>query len=442
MNHSTRFSRLLLGACAMAFVAGQAGAQQEAPPAAPAIMVAGQTAPETLGIMVGSPPPPDMLVTPANATEPRNLRWTMRNIQRLQPVDRIWRGNGLPRPLPRRTVNLDGLAIPSTVIGPMTVDRYLEISGTDALIVLHRGRVVHERYYGGMRPQDWHAVNSVSKSFVGVLVGELIASGEIDPAAQAKRYVPELAGSALGEARISELLDMVVQFQFGEAGPHTLGLQTQALQAIGTLPRPRDYNGPNGIYELLPTARSTGPSGQQFRYDNGNTETLAWVLNRVTGKDVPTLVSEHIWQPMGAESDAIIGLDAVGTAISSGGINATAMDLARFGELIRNLGQANGRQILNAAMIADLFRGGDRAAFAASQNARFLSNHSYHNQWWVRHDGNGAIYARGQFGQTIYVSPADDMVIVQLASYPVPGRGDAPLQFAAYDAIAARLRHR
>lgn len=403
------------------------------------IPVAGQTDPASLGLMVGAPPPLDKQITLANATEPQNLRWTMRNIQRLQPVLRIWHGDNVAAPLPRKAVNLDGLPIPNTVIGPITLDRYLEIAGADALIVLHRGRVVHERYYAGMKPHDWHSVNSVSKSFVGLLAGELIASGEIDPAAPAHRYLPELAGTALGDARISELLDMLVQFQFGLNQPHALGLQTAALQAFGNLPRPRDYAGPNGIYEFLRTARSTGPSGT-FRYDNGNTETLGWVLQRVTGKDLATLISERIWQPMGAESDAMVAQDPVGAPNASMGIIATAMDLARLGELVRNGGKAKGRQILNAGMINGLFKGGSRAAFAASQNAQFLPNHSYHNQWWVRHDGSGAIYARGQFGQTIYVSRADELVIVQLSSYPTPGRADAPLQFAAYDAIADRLR--
>lgn len=406
---------------------------------APQIPVAGQVDPASLGLMQGAPPPPEKQVTLGNATDPRNLRWSMRNVQRLQPVARIWRGDQAVRPLPRRTVNLDGLPIPQTAIGPITLDRYLEIAGADAFVVLHRGRVVHERYFAGMQPHEWHSLNSMSKSLVGLLIGELIASKEIDPDALASRYVPELAGSAVGDARIADLLDMLVQYQFGENEAHRLGLQTAALQAFGTLPRPKDYSGPNGIYELLRTARSTGPTGQ-FRYDNGNTEALAWVLQRITGKDFATLVSERIWQPMGATSDAMVALDPTGAPNTSGGVIATAMDLARLGELVRNHGRANGRQVLDAGMIRQLFAGGSRSAFAASQQARILSNHSYHNQWWVRHDGTGAIYARGQFGQTIYIAPADELVIVQLSSYPVPGRADAPLQFAAYDAIAAKLR--
>lgn len=420
--------------------ASTATAVGDTPPALLKIPSAGRASPESQGLMVGFPPAPDKRITRDNATEPNHLRWSMRNVQKLQPVARIWRGVQAVRALPRKEINLDGLQIPSSAIGPTTLEQYLELSGTDALVVLHRGRVVHERYYAGMRAHDWHAVNSVSKSFVGLLVGELVAEGKIDPEAQAKTYVRELANSAVGEAKIRELQDMVLQYQFGEGAAHTLGLQTAALQAIGTLPRPKDYQGPNGIYELLPTSRTLGPSGKQFRYDNGNTETLGWVLSRVTGKDFATLVSEKIWRPIGAESDAMIGLDAIGTPVSSGGIIATAMDLARFGEMVRNHGKVDGKQVLDGKMIAALFQGGSREAFAESQNARFLSNHSYRNQWWIRHDGAGAIYARGQFGQTVYVSPADQMVIVQLASYPSPGRGDAPVQFAAYDAIAARLK--
>lgn len=425
-KHRTRLLAALIGVLPFAPAAGQNTPQG-----------AGVTCPNYEEWMTGSPPAPATRVTHENATEPARLRWSMRNVERLRTGARIWRGEGVVAALPRRPRNIAALAVPGPVA---SVERYLELTCADAFIVMHRGRIVEERYLSGMQPQDWHAVNSVSKSFVGVLVEQFIAEGKIERDAQAQRYVPELAGSALGEANIGDLLDMLLQYQFGEGEPHTLGLQTLALQAIGTLPQPKGYSGPNGIYELLAMARTTGPSGKHFRYDNGNTETLAWVLHRVSGKDVAALVSERIWQPMGAEFDAMISLDPVGTPAGSGGIVATARDLARFGEMIRNGGRANGKQLLDPSIIARLMEGGDRAAFAASQNARFLSNHSYRSQWWVRHDGTGgAIYARGQFGQTIYVSPGDEMVVVQLGAYPLPGRSDATAQFATYDAIAAFL---
>ncbi|MFY0104265.1 6-aminohexanoate hydrolase, partial [Acinetobacter baumannii] len=84
---------------------------------------------------------------------------------------------------------------------------------------------------------------------------------------------------------------------------------------------------------------------------------LAWIVRRASNKSLAALLSERIWQPMGAENDAYFGVDSIGTESGGGGLNTTLRDLARFGEMIRNDGRFNGRQILPKSVIDDIRRG-------------------------------------------------------------------------------------
>jgi CubicO group peptidase (beta-lactamase class C family) len=117
-------------------------------------------------------------------------------------------------------------------------------SGVDALVVLHRGKIVFERYLGDMTAQTQHAAFSATKSLIGLMVRAMVDEGRID--ASASKYVPELAGTGVGSATIQQLLDMTVSFQiFGK--PRQPGeVDARYLQALGFLPRSADHPGPEG----------------------------------------------------------------------------------------------------------------------------------------------------------------------------------------------------
>jgi CubicO group peptidase (beta-lactamase class C family) len=89
-----------------------------------------------------------------------------------------------------------------------------------------------------------------------------------------------------------------------------------------------------------------------------NTDALGWVIRRVTGKSIGQNLSEMIWSQLGMEQDAYFTVDSVGNEFAGGGLNTGLRDLARFGEMIRNNGRANGKQILPEAAILDIRRGG------------------------------------------------------------------------------------
>ena len=111
-------------------------------------------------------------------------------------------------------------------------------------------------------------------------------------------------------------------------------------------------------------------------------------------------------------------MDPTGVEFAGGGLNLTLRDLARFGEMMRLGGRFNGQQIVPAAVVDDIRRGGDREQFAGA-GYKMLPGWSYRSMWWVSHNAHGAFTARGIHGQAIYVDPAAEMVIARFASHPL-----------------------
>lgn len=117
-------------------------------------------------------------------------------------------------------------------------------------------------------------------------------------------------------------------------------------RANGMAPIPPDYDGPTNIFDFLVAQKKQGEHGKAFAYKTVNTDVLAWIIRRASGMTLSDLLSERIWQPMGAEEDAHYHVDRIGTESGGGGLSTTLRDLARFGETMRNHGRFNGRQIV------------------------------------------------------------------------------------------------
>lgn len=402
--------------------------------------------PATLGWMVGSPPPPDRILRFDDGSYFRfpAMRWSVSHFRQLMPTVNVSRGLGAPAALPRALrSDIDGLQFtPLGVAQPMTWQQSLAANYTDGIVVLHRGKVVYERYFGVLQPQGQHGAMSVTKSFMGTLAAMLVAEGTLDPARRVADYVPELAASAFGSATVRQVMDMTTGIRFSEdyADPNA---EVWAHAAAGNpLPKPADYTGPRSYYEFLQTVQPDGAHGAAFGYRTANTDVLGWVLVRVTGKSVADLLSERIWSKLGAEQDAYMSVDSTGTPFAGGGLNLGLRDMARFGEMLRNGGVFQGRRILPAAAVADIQRGGDKAAFAKAGYSQ-LPGWSYRNMWWVTHNSHGAFAARGVHGQTIYIDPKAEMVIARFASHPVAGNAaNDATSLPAYQALAEHLMRR
>ena len=392
--------------------------------------------------MQGFPPPPDKLISfedPAYLSPPFN-RWSFSHIRELAPTANIWRGMGVPSPLPSAPVNLDDVRL--KVMGTdeeLTFAQSLERNYTDGIVVLHKGHIVYEKYFGALTPERPHLAMSVTKSFVGTLAAMLAEEGKLNPEAPVTQYLPEMADTAYGDATVRQVMDMTIGVHYSEnyADPKS-GVRDYA-RAAGLRPRDKDYAGPKSIYEYLPTLKKEGEHGQGFAYKTVNTEVLAWVVRRSSGMPLAQLMSERIWSRIGAEQDAYFMVDRIGTESGGGGLNTTLRDLARFGEMMRNHGRYNGQQVLPKAVVEDIQRGADKVQFAKAGYAT-LPGWSYRNMWWVSHNPDGAYMARGIHGQAVYIDQKAQMVIARYASHPIAANGaNDPISLPAYQAVADRL---
>ena len=209
---------------------------------------------------------------------------------------------------------------------------------TDAVVVLHDGRIVLERYWNGMTQETPHLLMSVTKSVVGCVAGILVGQGLLDPDQRVSSYVPEIAGSGYGGATVRHLLDMPTGVAFREEYTDRDAEVVVMERWIGWRPC-QEGDGAGGMYSYLTTLGKDTDHGGPFVYRSADTDMLGWVCERAAGTRMADLISLLVWQPMGAEFDAEINCDRVGSAIHEGGMSARARDLARFGQLMLDAGQ-------------------------------------------------------------------------------------------------------
>lgn len=403
------------------------------------------TDPTTLQLMQGFPPAAGKTIRANDGSSwstPGN-RWSFSHQRELTPTANIRRGPGAASDL-AEALRDDLDAVPFTTLDgeATTWGESLATNFTDGILVLHRGRVVQERYFGALKPHLPHLAMSVTKSFVGLLAATLAHETRLDPAAPVTLYLPELKATAYGDATVRQVMDMTIGVRYSETYTDPKAEVWAYARAAGVSPRPPGYDGPDSIFDFLRGLEAKeGEHGQAFAYKTCNTEVLGWIVQRVAGMALAPLLSERIWSRLGAQEDAYIAVDAIGAPMCGGGLNTTLRDLARFGEMMRNGGLANGQQLVPAQVVADIASGADPAHFAKAGYVT-LPGWSYRNQWWVSHNRFGAYSARGIHGQAIWIAPKADVVIARYASHPTAANGNGPLDrvsLPAYEALAEHL---
>jgi CubicO group peptidase (beta-lactamase class C family) len=155
--------------------------------------------------------------------------------------------------------------------------------------------------------------------------------------------------------------------------------------------------------EFLASLERVAPQGTEFSYNSGNTQVLAWMLEKLYAKPFNEIVSEQLWQPVGMAHDAAAMTDRVGDAVASQGLYSQIDDLARFGELFRHEGRTpEGRRVVSKKWVRE------------STTMTDVSGGSYAYQWWLGATPGGYT-ASGFEGQKITVSPDDCLTAVRLA---------------------------
>ena len=344
-------------------------------------------------------------------------RWSFQHVADILSTVEIARGSGSVRDLPRKDHDLDRLKVAGVDGQEVPLAQFLEQTFTDGFLILKDGAVVYERYLNQMTPETLHLSQSVAKSFTGILAGILARRRVIAISAPVTDYLPELAATAYRDATLRHVLDMTSGVRFNEDYADPYSDMGRADVASGWKPVPDGADPaacwPASMFDLiLSLGDRDREHGERFAYRSIETDVLAFVLERATGRRFAQLLSEELWQKLGMERDANMTVDSTGFALADGGLSACLRDYGRFGQMILE----DGAGIVPAGWI-EATRTGRHELFGAPYRA-VLPDGAYRNQFWIEDRATRNLIARGVFGQLIHIDFARQIVVVKLSSWP------------------------
>jgi CubicO group peptidase (beta-lactamase class C family) len=355
---------------------------------------------------------------------PGNGHWAFHHVREIIASEEISCGKEVDRLDTEINPAVAELRLGGLGAADWSLQRWLDESSSDALLVAHRGKLVHEWYGDEAMEKNPHIVFSVGKSMTATLAGVLVEQGLLEPAEGLAQYIPELANSGYCDASVQQLLDMQVNIDFNEDYLDTSGHYRAYRTATAWHPCAEDAIDQNLHDFLCSLGRGKGAHGVRFEYKSPNSDLLGWVLERASGTGLASLFSRYLWQPMGAEANAYVTVDRKGNPRAAGGICVLPRDLLRFAELVRNRGRANGQQLVPAAWIEDCSDGGSLETWRAGESAKEFPAGSYRNKWYQTGDEHRAMLAIGIHSQWIYINPVTEVTIIKLSSQAAPLRLD------------------
>lgn len=284
--------------------------------------------------------------------------------------------------------------VPTNAIQPRaeTIDQFLEHNGTTAFLVIHDDKLLFERYYNGYQHSSTCTSFSTAKSFVSALIGialkERFLQNIDDPITT---YLPELSAPYWSAITVRHLVSM------------SSGLKYDTNGFFPWNDEPRVYYSLD-LRQLAKQAKSVESPGIHFHYNNFNLILLGMIIERATSGSVSEYLQEKIWKPLGMEFPASWSLDSQRSGMEKmeSGLNACAIDFAKFGRLYLQKGDWNGKQIIPESWVVD--------STTVTPNAKW-SNYKY--LWWISRSGKGRFMAVGNLGQFIFVAPDKHCVIVR-----------------------------
>jgi CubicO group peptidase (beta-lactamase class C family) len=270
----------------------------------------------------------------------------------------------------------------------------------------------------------------------------LVDEGVLELDRPVEDLIPEVRSTAFSGATVGNLLDMRAGIQFDEDYLATSGMIIDYRKSHNWNPRePGDP--PSDMRSFFQRFKqSDGPHGGRFHYVSPNTDLLGWVIERASNTRYADLVSARLWQPMGAERSAYITVDRLGAPRCAGGICATALDLARVGQLIVQGGRRDGKAIIPASWIDEIIEHGDAEAWNHGDFVSYFPDISMHYRckWYVVRGAHPLLFALGVNGQYLFIDRTRQIVVAKLSSQDLPLDAERILlTFAGVEAIRYQL---
>ncbi len=319
-------------------------------------------------------------------------------------------------PLSRGDGPVSPLPIGPTAVLSAPTEQWIIDRAVTGLVILKDGKLVQDRYFLDTTDQDLRISWSVAKSFLASLWGVLDAEGLMPGLdEQVVTYAPQLKGSAYDGASIRDVMTMSSGVAFDE--------DYMAFNSdINKMGRVLALGGSMDKFAAGLTKRSAAP-GSRWNYVSIDTHVIGMVIRGATGKDIPQLMNSRILEPLGLEAAPDYLTDGLGTSFVLGGLNLRTRDYARFGQMILQGGQWQGKQIVPNEWVK------------AMTSAQAKDGSIYGFQWWIPDNATpGEVMAQGIYGQWIYINPGLGVVIAVNSAdraFEDPG---------VYDASVAILR--
>ena len=298
---------------------------------------------------------------------------------------------------------------------PLSIEQYVQQSPTNAMIVLHKGKIVYEAY-PQMHEADSHIWFSVSKTLVSTSIAILEDKRLLDSRNTIDMYINELKGTAWQGIKIIDILDMASGIACPEVRSEENSCFWDFYHAFGW---PLKIGEQGSWKQHLKQMKRAIAPGSSFDYTSVNTEVLRWLVEKVTKRDFVSFVENEIWRHVGAEQQAFFTLTTEGKAFSAGGFNSTLRDLARYGFLFTPTGRSK-TKIISDEYLQKITSGGrpslcdNECKWKGLKDASVFRHNSY--QWdVVTHQGS--FYKAGAGGQGLFISPSKHLVIAWFGTH-------------------------
>ncbi len=303
---------------------------------------------------------------------------------------------------------------------PLNLDAYLQSQRVAGLLILHKNKVVLERYGLNFSSQGRWTSFSVAKSITSTLFAAALKDGHLRSLNDhVTQYLPEMKGSAYDGVTLRQLLTMTSGVKWNESytDPQSDNVKLHEQQPI---------NGLDATVAYLRQLPREFPPGQKWRYSTGETNLIGILLRRAIKKPLSVYLSEKIWKPYGMERDAAWLLNNSGVEISGCCLSASLRDFARFGQFILEGGHGS----LPKGWLKEATR---------KQADIGVPGRGYGYQWWTRDDGS--FYASGIYGQSLFLDPSRHLVIATVGNWPTATDPEVlgPERFSFFNAVQSAL---
>ncbi len=265
--------------------------------------------------------------------------------------------------------------------------------GTIAYLIIKNDSIWFEKYYEGFTATSKTNSFSMAKSYVTSLLGKAIMQGYIKNLNQPIcDFLPNFCEGKAANITVGDLASMSSGTNWDEAYYSPLSITT------------RSYFD-DDLAKVINRLKVVNEPGKAFKYASGDTQMLAMVLEKATGKKLYDYLSESFWKPLGNQTDALWQVDSEENKLVKAYccIASNAKDFARLGKLYKDFGKWNGKTLLDSAFVVK------------SITPRFSESPQYGYGWWMKDVGEKHFFMmRGHLGQYVIVQPEDNVIIVRL----------------------------